>query len=169
MQRLEVSGAVRPIYGSLGVKRLTKCLSYFLLNAEGKKLGNVEFMLMFHLNMHYDRFLSPRKEKFYGNISFSVQKFIMVYHINKSENLSWATPKHQLGPSHKTGKIRKLKRRFFEEFYDTKQEYLPQKARKLKNSFLHVVEQAKCNINLQKRPECTDKDTILHLLTFSSQ
>ena len=24
MQRLEVSGAVRPIYGSLGVKRLTK-------------------------------------------------------------------------------------------------------------------------------------------------
>ena len=25
MQRLEVSGAVRPIYGSLGVKRLTNC------------------------------------------------------------------------------------------------------------------------------------------------
>ena len=25
MQRLEVSGAVRPIYGSLGVKRLRKC------------------------------------------------------------------------------------------------------------------------------------------------
>jgi len=25
MQRLEVSGAVRPIYGSLGVKRLTSC------------------------------------------------------------------------------------------------------------------------------------------------
>ena len=27
MQRLEVSGAVRPIYGSLGVKRLTVSLS----------------------------------------------------------------------------------------------------------------------------------------------
>jgi len=26
VQRLEVSGAVRPIYGSLGVKRLIKCL-----------------------------------------------------------------------------------------------------------------------------------------------
>jgi len=26
MQRLEVSGAVRPIYGSLGIKRLRKCL-----------------------------------------------------------------------------------------------------------------------------------------------
>jgi hypothetical protein len=25
MQRLEVSGAVRPIYGSLGVKRLISC------------------------------------------------------------------------------------------------------------------------------------------------
>jgi len=27
MQRLEVSGAVRPIYGSLGIKRLIRCLS----------------------------------------------------------------------------------------------------------------------------------------------
>ena len=27
MQRLEVSGAVRPIYGSLGVKRLIQCCS----------------------------------------------------------------------------------------------------------------------------------------------
>jgi len=27
MQRLEVSGAVRPIYGSLGVKRLTHLIS----------------------------------------------------------------------------------------------------------------------------------------------
>ena len=26
MQRLEVSGAVRPIYGSLGVKRLKECI-----------------------------------------------------------------------------------------------------------------------------------------------
>jgi len=30
MQRLEVSGAVRPIYGSLGVKRLQKVLTYSL-------------------------------------------------------------------------------------------------------------------------------------------
>ena len=29
MQRLEVSGAVRPIYGSLGVKRLIKPSVYF--------------------------------------------------------------------------------------------------------------------------------------------
>jgi len=29
MQRLEVSGAVRPIYGSLGVKRLIKLLAWF--------------------------------------------------------------------------------------------------------------------------------------------
>jgi hypothetical protein len=106
---------------------------------------------------------------YYAKISLNFQEFIMVCHINKSENLLWAAPKHQLGPRHKTGKIRKLKRRFFEEFYDTKQEYLLQKDRKLKNSFLHVVEQAKCNTNLQKRPECTDKYTILHLLTFSSQ
>ena len=28
MQRLEVSGAVRPIYGSLGVKRLNMLVSY---------------------------------------------------------------------------------------------------------------------------------------------
>ena len=28
MQRLEVSGAVRPIYGSLGVKQLSKYRSY---------------------------------------------------------------------------------------------------------------------------------------------
>ena len=32
MQRLEVSGAVRPIYGSLGVKRLS---NNFLLNEAG--------------------------------------------------------------------------------------------------------------------------------------
>ena len=30
MQRLEVSGAVRPIYGSLGVKRLTNLMHKFL-------------------------------------------------------------------------------------------------------------------------------------------
>ena len=28
MQRLEVSGAVRPIYGSLGVKRLNRCRKF---------------------------------------------------------------------------------------------------------------------------------------------
>jgi len=28
MQRLEVSGAVRPIYGSLGVKRLSRPLEF---------------------------------------------------------------------------------------------------------------------------------------------
>ena len=34
MQRLEVSGAVRNIYGSLGVRRLTDCLavSYLILS-----------------------------------------------------------------------------------------------------------------------------------------
>jgi len=32
MQRLEVSGAVRPIYGSLGVKRLIKGLQYYTDN-----------------------------------------------------------------------------------------------------------------------------------------
>ena len=35
MQRLEVSGAVRPIYGSLGVKRLSK--------VRGKKKKTREF------------------------------------------------------------------------------------------------------------------------------
>ena len=31
MQRLEVSGAVRPIYGSLGVKRLTEMFKFSIL------------------------------------------------------------------------------------------------------------------------------------------
>ena len=35
MQRLEVSGAVRPIYGSLGVKRLTLNVK-FISNTEGR-------------------------------------------------------------------------------------------------------------------------------------
>ena len=37
MQRLVVSGAVRPIYGSLGVKRLTTLVKvyYIVLNAKG--------------------------------------------------------------------------------------------------------------------------------------
>ena len=38
MQRLEVSGAVRPIYGSLGVKRLIYGLLAFL---EKKCTGNI--------------------------------------------------------------------------------------------------------------------------------
>ena len=33
MQRLEVSGAVRPIYGSLGVKRLNEVLCIFSLRS----------------------------------------------------------------------------------------------------------------------------------------
>ena len=31
MQRLEVIGAVRPMYGSLGVKRLTEIITFFLI------------------------------------------------------------------------------------------------------------------------------------------
>ena len=53
MQRLEVSGAVRPIYGSLGVKRLTKifiyCQSLFLTIEKFKSLirnaHRADFML----------------------------------------------------------------------------------------------------------------------------
>ena len=42
MQRLEVSGAVRPIYGSLGVKRLT-ALFLSLFNCELlKQIGNIQ-------------------------------------------------------------------------------------------------------------------------------
>jgi len=33
MQRLEVSGAVRPIYGSLGVKRLRECRQHQVQNS----------------------------------------------------------------------------------------------------------------------------------------
>ena len=39
MQRLEVSGAVRPIYGSLGVKRLTTTR-----NSERNVCENAEFV-----------------------------------------------------------------------------------------------------------------------------
>jgi len=43
MQRLEVSGAVRPIYGSLGVKRLiTQCAT---------KSRNFKPMLIIYLNL----------------------------------------------------------------------------------------------------------------------
>ena len=34
MQRLEVSGAVRPLYGSLGVKELSGLCIYFILIIE---------------------------------------------------------------------------------------------------------------------------------------
>jgi len=39
MQRLEVSGAVRSIYGSLGVKRLTKFSGKRVLVKVGRKKG----------------------------------------------------------------------------------------------------------------------------------
>ena len=38
MQRLEVSGAVRPIYGSLGVKRLRVEITYNVVNRLAKTL-----------------------------------------------------------------------------------------------------------------------------------
>ena len=42
MQRLEVSGAVRPIYGSLGVKRLMDCFN----NYNFSKLELMRFLMM---------------------------------------------------------------------------------------------------------------------------
>ena len=39
MQRLEVSGAVRPIYGSLGVKRLMTCTPYSGDQIEKSEMG----------------------------------------------------------------------------------------------------------------------------------
>ena len=50
----------------------------------------------------------------------------------------------------KTGKIRNWQDRFVEEFNGRKQESAPQKATKQKHALLHEVQQAKCNINLQK-------------------
>ena len=41
MQRLEVSGAVRPIYGSLGVKRLIYKKGYCILVLNLRKLGSL--------------------------------------------------------------------------------------------------------------------------------
>ena len=43
MQRFEVSGAVRPIYGSLGVKRLSGYLDIFARNGVGKQRGCVAY------------------------------------------------------------------------------------------------------------------------------
>ena len=39
MQRLEVSGAVRPIYGSLGVKRLNIVRQYNSFITQGNYIG----------------------------------------------------------------------------------------------------------------------------------
>jgi hypothetical protein len=41
MQRLEVSGAVRPIYGSLGVKRLRFALFFQLLQCHMRRRKSV--------------------------------------------------------------------------------------------------------------------------------
>ena len=38
MQRFEVSGVVRPIYGSLGVKRLKKYEYIFIAKKKGKEI-----------------------------------------------------------------------------------------------------------------------------------
>jgi len=43
MQRLEVSGAIRPIYGSLGVKRLMSFIVLFITHSKAE-------MLSIHLN-----------------------------------------------------------------------------------------------------------------------
>ena len=47
MQRLEVSGAVRPIYGSLGVKRL-KIILKFKLKFTLKQLRHVSVLQLHH-------------------------------------------------------------------------------------------------------------------------
>ena len=55
MQRLEVSGAVRPIYGSLGVKRLRMGAAIFVLSHTPlfrvEKLFIVTLILSFHLRL----------------------------------------------------------------------------------------------------------------------
>ena len=43
MQRLEVSGAVRPIYGSLGVKRLTTMFNAVACSARCALVSSIEF------------------------------------------------------------------------------------------------------------------------------
>ena len=40
MKRLEVSGEVRPTYGSLGVKRLSARCKYKMISAQQAKLNN---------------------------------------------------------------------------------------------------------------------------------
>jgi len=48
MQRLEVSGAVRSIYGSLGVKRLF-CFRYFCCITHGNKIFKIKYKVYFTL------------------------------------------------------------------------------------------------------------------------
>ena len=72
MQRLEFSGAVRPIYGSLGVKRLTRLMletpaiahtsSYFLLllaTLRGIKLSQANATLLYFFS-----WATPRRLNF---------------------------------------------------------------------------------------------------------
>jgi len=57
MQRLEVSGAVRPIYGSLGVKRLNRPLLWFQRTQPASPLSaNLHKRLtsLLHPNTAYD-------------------------------------------------------------------------------------------------------------------
>ena len=54
MQRLEVSGAVRPIYGSLGFKRLSNsCLreNCYWLQPESQSFSNVTFLYKCNLSV----------------------------------------------------------------------------------------------------------------------
>jgi len=51
MQRLEVSGAVRPIYGSLDVKRLTKLIHMLKIQENIKKFTIIK-VLFIHQLMH---------------------------------------------------------------------------------------------------------------------
>jgi len=48
MQRLEVSGAVRPLYGSLGVKGLANKMHYFVLTYFNNKPLRVSSKLTAH-------------------------------------------------------------------------------------------------------------------------
>ena len=54
MQRLEVSGAVRPPYGSLGVKGLN-CLLIFIITVKNKKsfFSSVKKLKIVLLLMHF--------------------------------------------------------------------------------------------------------------------
>ena len=91
MQRLEVSGAVRPIYGSLGVKRLigryySTCSPLNPLNAELNPICHLLALLGVHHILHVSRIkvkLKFRRNKipqhsseFIINIGSSVNVFI---------------------------------------------------------------------------------------------
>jgi len=66
---------------------LNRSAAFCRMQKARTKLGNVESKLIFHLYMHSDRLSSQRKELCYVTVSLYVQTFIMVSHINKSENL----------------------------------------------------------------------------------